>query len=82
MLAARFAAEALVADGITPDMRTQLIQQLTPAALSNPTALDAVLGRLLLSTIGRPTILTTTLQNLAIAPVKDAAGGAEGAYPG
>jgi hypothetical protein len=53
MLAARLAAEALVVPNLSATERTTIIQRLVPPALENPTALDTVLGRLLLA--ARPT---------------------------
>jgi Trypsin-like peptidase domain/AAA ATPase domain len=49
LLAARFAAEALVQDGLTAAEREGLIRKLVPIATGNPTALDTVLARLLLA---------------------------------
>ncbi|RME49694.1 MAG: hypothetical protein D6791_00105 [Chloroflexi bacterium] len=49
LLAARFAAEALADSTMAGDERVALIQSLVPVAASNPTALDAVLSRLLLA---------------------------------
>ena len=54
ILAARFAAEAVVADGLSPETRTRMLQRLVRMALPNPTAVDTVLGRLILSTLDRP----------------------------
>ena len=48
ILAARFAAEAIAADGLPADARIRIIQRLVPIALSNPTAADTILGRLIL----------------------------------
>ena len=64
ILAARFAAEALTSDTLPADRRSWLIQRLVPLALSNPTALDTVLGRLILSTLARPAALPMVLTNL------------------
>ena len=49
LLAARLAAEALVIDELTDSKRIELIQLLIPAAVTNPTALDTILARLLLA---------------------------------
>jgi hypothetical protein len=49
LLAARFAAEVLVHDGLTAAEREGLIRTLVPIATGNPTALDTVLVRLLLA---------------------------------
>jgi hypothetical protein len=49
LLAARFAAEALVEPALSPPARRELIQSLVPVAAANPTALDTVLARLLLA---------------------------------
>jgi hypothetical protein len=55
LLAARFAAEALVAPSLSDRKRVELIQLLVPIAVANPTALDTVLSRLLLA--ARPAVL-------------------------
>jgi len=49
-LAARFAAEILVDPARSPENRVQRIRSLVPVAAIDPTALDAVLGRLVLAT--------------------------------
>ena len=49
LLAARLAAEALVAPGLSAAERVALIRSLVPVAAANPTALDTVLARLLLA---------------------------------
>ena len=49
VLAARFASAVLIAPGLTDERRSALIQQLAPLAITNRTALDTVLARLLLS---------------------------------
>ncbi len=49
LLAARFAAEALVDPALSPQARRELIQSLVPVAAANPTALDTVLARLVLA---------------------------------
>ena len=54
ILAAQFGAEALVADGLSAEPEAGILQRLVPMALPNPTALNSVLGRLMLSTIERP----------------------------
>jgi hypothetical protein len=81
-LAARFAAEALVADGLSPQKRAEVIQSLVPLAMTNPTALDTVLMRLLLAAF--PLLDTSMLEILAqIAPIPErkGAGVAEGGNP-
>jgi hypothetical protein len=66
LLAARFAAEALVHDGLTTAEREALIRRLVPIAAGNPTALDTVLARLLLATRPEaPNVLDTIA---AVAP--------------
>jgi hypothetical protein len=50
ILAARLSAAALAAPGLTDERRSALIQRLVPLAITNRTALDTVLARLLLST--------------------------------
>jgi hypothetical protein len=49
LLAARFAAAALVDPALDTDKRVEAIQALVPVAAANPTALDTVLTRLLLA---------------------------------
>lgn len=49
LLAARFAAEALVQAELTAATREGLIRKLVPMATGNPSALDTVLARLLLA---------------------------------
>jgi hypothetical protein len=49
LLAARLAAEALVASRMSDSVRAALIQSLVPVAAANPTTLDTVLARLLLA---------------------------------
>jgi hypothetical protein len=49
LLAARFAAAALVDPALHTDKRVEAIQALVPVAAANPTALDTVLTRLLLA---------------------------------
>jgi hypothetical protein len=66
ILASRFAAEALVADGLSPEIRTRLIQRLVPMALPNPTAVDTVLARLMLSTLVSPRKLPPKLRDLKL----------------
>lgn len=66
ILASRFAAEALVADGLSPEIRTRLIQKLVRMALPNPTAVDTVLGRLMLSTLDSPRKLPPKLRDLKL----------------
>jgi hypothetical protein len=48
-LAAHLAALVLAETALPGTEQTRLIQQLVPAAVSNPTALDTVLSRLLLA---------------------------------
>jgi hypothetical protein len=66
LLAARFAAEAMVAAGLSHDERTLLIQRLVRMALPNPTAADTVLGRLILSTLAQPQPLPAMLRDLPL----------------
>jgi hypothetical protein len=77
ILAARFGAEALVADGLSSETRSWILQRLVPMALSNPTALDSVLGRLMLSTIERPAPLPPLLRDLELPHPEYGAGLAE-----
>lgn len=49
LVAARFAAEALIDPHLDAISRIHLIQSLVPIAISNPTALDTVLARLILA---------------------------------
>jgi hypothetical protein len=64
ILAARFAAEALVSPTLPANRRSWVIQRLAPMALSNTTALNTVLGRLMLSTLDRPAALPAVLASL------------------
>lgn len=73
LLAARFAAEALVAPGLTPEQRSGVIQRLVSISLSNPTAVDAVLARLILSTVHRPHPLPPLVRDVPM-PQIDPAG--------
>jgi hypothetical protein len=51
LLAARLAAEALTSPALSARGRVELIQRLVPLAVSNPTALDLVLTRLVLAAL-------------------------------
>ena len=62
LLAARLGAEALIAPDLLPHERVELIRWLVPVAVSNPTALDTVLMRLLLA--ASYWLNTTTLQKI------------------
>jgi hypothetical protein len=77
ILAARLVAELLVADALPIDARVRLMQRLVPSALANTTALDTVLGRLLLATLDRPAPLPPMLAGLPMPPRTDPAAGAE-----
>ena len=77
MLAARFAAEALAAEGLSADERSLIIQKLVGLALPNPTALDTVLGRLVLSTLQRPADMPAILKALEVPGTFAAMAGAE-----
>ena len=66
ILAARFAAEALASKTLSAESRTRLIQQLVPLTLSNNTARDTVLGRLMLSTLDRAAALPAPLATLTL----------------
>jgi hypothetical protein len=72
LLAARLAAETLVAPGLSAAERVALIRSLVPVAAANPTTLDTVLARLLL--VDRPVdpAILGRLAELAPMP-KDAA---------
>jgi hypothetical protein len=78
LLAARMAAEALVAPGLSNAKRASLIQMLVPVAAANPTALDSVLARLLLAARPQGAAVLTELVRLTAeayaphAPVTDA----------
>jgi hypothetical protein len=50
-LAAYFSAAALAGTSLTVDQRVTLIKSMVPIAQPNPTALDAVLSRLMLATL-------------------------------
>jgi hypothetical protein len=77
ILAARFAAEALMADQWPPERRSLVIQHLVRMALPNATALDTVLGRLMLSTRERPAELPALLNSLEMSGAVPAAAAAE-----
>ena len=63
LLAARFAAEALVDASLPANRRVELTQSLVPIAAANPTALDTVLSRLLLAACPTdPTVLDALLE--------------------
>jgi hypothetical protein len=66
ILAARFAAEAVGADGLSPEARSRMILRLVRMALPNPTAADTVLGRLILSTPDRPEQLPLMLRDIKL----------------
>ena len=66
ILAARFAAAALVSRGLSPEARCHLLQCLVPMALPSATSLDTVMARLLLATLQRPAPLPATLVNFAL----------------
>jgi hypothetical protein len=66
LLAARLAAEVSVANGLLPEQRSSLIQRLVRLTLPNPTAVDAVLARLILSTVQRPQPLPKVLVDLRL----------------
>ena len=77
VLAARFAAEALVAEGLSPETRSGILQRLVPIVMSNPTALDTVLARLVLSMCHRPAELPPLVRELALPTPAEDAGPAE-----
>jgi hypothetical protein len=66
LLAARFAAEVLVQDGLTAEEREALIRKLVPIATGNPTALDTVLVRVLLA--AKPDALNVRDAIASVAP--------------
>jgi len=66
VLATRFAAETIVADAISPETRRLILQRLVRMALPNPTAVDTVLGRLILTMLDQPAPLPLMLQNLEV----------------
>jgi hypothetical protein len=72
LLAARFAAEAMTMANLPVEARTRLIQRLVRMALPNPTAVDTVLGRLILSTVAQPQELPALLRDLPLPDVEDA----------
>ena len=78
ILAARFAAEAVVVAGVTPDVRTRMLQRLVRMALPNPTATDTVLGRLILATLDGPQQLPAMLTGLQLADFTDAGAPTDG----
>jgi len=69
-LAARLAAEALVATGLTKPQRADIIRQLVPVATPNATALDSVLARLMLAE--SPTDPTILAKLAAFVPLPQA----------
>ncbi|MEO8256533.1 MAG: TIR domain-containing protein [Acidobacteriota bacterium] len=80
ILAARFAAAALIADGWSAEMRSRTIQRLVRMALPNPTALDTVLGRLILSTLDRPQHLPLLLHEMELSDPAAADAPAHGSH--
>jgi len=71
LLAARLAAEVLVQPGISPEMRVNLLRQLVPVALADPTALGTVLARLVLALDSPPLDMLDRLFPLATPPLTD-----------
>jgi len=78
VLTARFAAEALISNGLTADRRSRIIQRLVRLALPNATALDTVLGRLMLTMRERQVPLPQMLLSLKISDEAPGAGAFEG----
>jgi len=72
LLAARFAAEASVAAGLSPEQRSSVMQRLVRVSLASPTAVDAVLARLVLSTVERPAPLPPLVRNLPAPQIEPA----------
>ena len=68
LLAARFAAEVLASQTLSPQERSSLIQKLVPLAAPNTTALDTVLSRLLLSAQGAALQMPRALLELKTLP--------------
>jgi hypothetical protein len=66
ILAARFASAALAAPGLSAEQRCALIQRLVPLAVTNRTALDTVLARLLLSARGTAFVIPDLLRSLPV----------------
>jgi len=65
LLAARFAAEALIEPTLTDHERVELIQSLLPTADTNPTALDTILTRLLLASRPSDIAILDALEQIA-----------------
>jgi hypothetical protein len=65
LIAARLAAEVAVADWLFPDEKRAMIQSLVPATIHDRTALDVVLGRLLLAGLPSDPALLDRLMPLA-----------------
>lgn len=70
LLAARFAAEALVEPSLPPSARQELIQTLVPVAVANATTLDLVLARLLLADPPSEPAILTELERLSAYPTE------------
>lgn len=73
LIAARFAAEALVAPALSDEERMALIQSLVPVAAINPTALDTVLARLALAARPTDSALLDSLGQLAARSLEEGA---------
>jgi hypothetical protein len=77
LLAARFAAQALVDNTLGAPERVALIWSLVPVAVVNATALDAVLARLLLALAPTDPQTLAALEQIAARNVQAADGGVE-----
>jgi hypothetical protein len=77
ILAARLSAAALALPGLTDERRSALIQRLVPVALPNPTALDTVLARLLLSARNAKFTMPALLAELQVPGGPDPANASE-----
>lgn len=77
ILAARLSGVVLAAPGLTDERRSALIQRLVPLTISNRTALDTVLARLLLSARRTKFEMPGLLASLEVPSASDSASSAE-----
>ena len=77
ILAARLAAAVLATPGLAGERRSVLIQQLVPLAMTNRTALDTILARLLLSARNTAVVLPDLLRSLEVPRDSSAANASE-----
>jgi len=77
ILAARLAAAAMAAAGLAGERRSTLIQRLVPPVMTNRTALDTILARLLLSARNTAVPLPDLLRSLEVPHDSSAANASE-----